>query len=560
MSRRSARGMVPPMNDDKRLLRSVVRRVHPDLFAGLPKERTRNSESLKLLNSYLDDLSHHLIPEPASLEFWVKDDDSLKLISVELTSSGTLSPLFFAFDLISEDDFMANEKETSHSTKDLLEWLRATVDKAVQAADQHYALKARINEVRALLEEKYQLSEIQFGHEFGVSNKEQERQLESLNVLDQGLEDACESEQLFCGLNFCVYHPESCPLNVLTFQPSQNPGQMRLSRVADDGRIHVVADAALIKEALMTVEVDRARLLSRLSTYWIRRARALSQSIEDLLRVEDVLCDTSASENAQKFVLWAGYILDQRNAITTLLKDRQLSFSLLVHSDENAPMIDHMAATSILQVRSDCPPQVVLDFLSSDACRTASQGAKEIKASGGEEEAVLEKVRVALGAKQVIRVCSMYERDKVIEAAERLLENADSIRMFVDLSNACIAIDDCYQMWESGFLSIPYDFQIHELRQQFQKMLTSGDNGTLDGGGGVSWDSIPPNAELSVRDVSSGAFRRAQRRKLVFIGGLRKSKYRLGCCKALMCNHKRIAFRGMLAPSVSVHSQMFRFL
>ena len=32
----------------KQLLRAVVRRVHPDLFVGLPLEREQNSESLKV--------------------------------------------------------------------------------------------------------------------------------------------------------------------------------------------------------------------------------------------------------------------------------------------------------------------------------------------------------------------------------------------------------------------------------------------------------------------------------------------------------------------------------
>ena len=32
----------------KQLLRAVVRRVHPDLFVGLPVEREQNSEALKV--------------------------------------------------------------------------------------------------------------------------------------------------------------------------------------------------------------------------------------------------------------------------------------------------------------------------------------------------------------------------------------------------------------------------------------------------------------------------------------------------------------------------------
>lgn len=44
-------------------------------------------------------------------------------------------------------------------------------------------------------------------------------------------------------------------------------------------------------------------------------------------------------------------------------------------------------------------------------------------------------------------------------AARRLVDNARAIGISVDLSGASIAIDDCYELWDSGFISIPYDFQ-----------------------------------------------------------------------------------------------------
>lgn len=34
--------------EDKRMMRAVVRRVHPDLFAAHPYERAKNTESLKV--------------------------------------------------------------------------------------------------------------------------------------------------------------------------------------------------------------------------------------------------------------------------------------------------------------------------------------------------------------------------------------------------------------------------------------------------------------------------------------------------------------------------------
>lgn len=75
-------------------------------------------------------------------------------------------------------------------------------------------------------------------------------------------------------------------------------------------------------------------------------------------------------------------------------------------------------------------------------------------------QALLEQIRAAFGAKHVVRVCPAAEGGKVLEGARRLLEAAPLIRSHVDLSGVSIAIDDCYEMWGSGFISIPYDFSL----------------------------------------------------------------------------------------------------
>ena len=41
----------------------------------------------------------------------------------------------------------------------------------------------------------------------------------------------------------------------------------------------------------------------------------------------------------------------------------------------------------------------------------------------------------------------------------------------VDGAGACLAIDDCYELWESGFISIPHHFQIQDLQPQLQRLL-----------------------------------------------------------------------------------------
>ncbi len=79
-------------------------------------------------------------------------------------------------------------------------------------------------------------------------------------------------------------------------------------------------------------------------------------------------------------------------------------------------------------------------------------------------------VRLALEAKCVIKICM---NDKVAEGARRLLDHAEHIRTKIDLRGCCLALDDCYEVWDSGFISIPYDFSIHELPEKM-KMLKAG--------------------------------------------------------------------------------------
>ena len=45
------------------------------------------------------------------------------------------------------------------------------------------------------------------------------------------------------------------------------------------------------------------------------------------------------------------------------------------------------------------------------------------------------------------------------------------LMFFLLYSGASIAIDDCYELWESGFVSIPYDFELRDLQPQLQKLL-----------------------------------------------------------------------------------------
>ena len=228
--------------------------------------------------------------------------------------------------------------------------------------------------------------------------------------------------------------------------------------------------------------------------------------------MENVWCDTRTEDSSQRFVLWAGAVLELREEIAEALQGRSFAFSLLVHSDQGSPMLDFLPSSSVLQVcvwgfygalpvrvgcfceswdglcvlaaaghvqgctaayhlcapavasslgslgpaghlpgasqvarlqspclqvRSDCPPSYLLDFLHSEAGAAADVAASQLADSRHEEEALLEEVRHALGARHVIRVCSSYDQDKVTAAARRLIDNAPAIRTAVNLAGGC---------------------------------------------------------------------------------------------------------------------------
>jgi hypothetical protein len=58
--------------------------------------------------------------------------------------------------------------------------------------------------------------------------------------------------------------------------------------------------------------MDRARVLTRVTMFWLRRVRDLTPALTKLLGVQNVWCDTRTEQNSQNFVIWAGYVLEQR--------------------------------------------------------------------------------------------------------------------------------------------------------------------------------------------------------------------------------------------------------
>ena len=86
--------------DDKRCIRAVVRKIHPDRFMQHPKEQAVNSESLKALNAFLEGYVEGQVVRSSTLTFWTlgEEDNDSELVKVEVGLS-SLDSLFEAFDI-----------------------------------------------------------------------------------------------------------------------------------------------------------------------------------------------------------------------------------------------------------------------------------------------------------------------------------------------------------------------------------------------------------------------------------------------------------------------------
>jgi len=60
-----------------------------------------------------------------------------------------------------------------------------------------------------------------------------------------------------------------------------------------------------------------------------------------------------------------------------------------------------------------------------------------------------------------------------LAACARLLEVADQIRGGLDLSNISLAIDDRYDVWDSGIISIPYDFKVSDIQPKLKALMSN---------------------------------------------------------------------------------------
>ncbi len=120
----------------------------------------------------------------------------------------------------------------------------------------------------------------------------------------------------FAELSMQLYHPDSCPMESVGAMDENGVFTLReepmRAYVADDGVLHVVAERRTIRQQIRSLDLGRARVLTRVACIWVRRVRDLTPAIAQLLCVRNVWCDTKTDQNSQKFVIWAGYLLEHR--------------------------------------------------------------------------------------------------------------------------------------------------------------------------------------------------------------------------------------------------------
>lgn len=85
-----------------------------------------------------------------------------------------------------------------------------------------------------------------------------------------------------------LYHPDIAPMETFSYM-SASIDKMR-SHISKDGMLHLLADRAIIRSAIKSLDISRAQLLTRLTRFWLQRVQKLTPAVTDLLRVESVWC------------------------------------------------------------------------------------------------------------------------------------------------------------------------------------------------------------------------------------------------------------------------------
>ena len=453
-------------------------------------------------------------------------DGVLREVNVSLGGGQSLAPLFEAFDLPYDESELGPQSQ-QFDPDGLLSFLQEQVGQAVALGRENERLKTLNSTLTANLVEEYGLLSLVVGQSGFSGVSEQKWVFEATTRLSSVLCMLGEEELALLRGNHVQLHKPA-----LTAEDFQNLG--------DDGRLHFVADDTLPKQ-IRSLDAMKLETFTKLDQYWKDRVEVLLPAVTSLLRVKNIVSDHIIStvgeetDGAQAAVLWAGKVLGSAEAFDLALQGKTFSFSLLIHGDYGHDYVSSFPGSTVVQVRDDCPAHVLLKFLCSEAV-SAQATAERAQSSRDLENQLFEDVRRALNATHVIRVCPSGDMDLVADAARRLLLHADAIQEHVDLTGVCLAIDNCYEVWDSGFISIPYDFELEELCHQLGHVLPAPvedpvgppiDQGiaveedALQGGGAVNLPDVPRGkGAVSAHAVRPGS--RPFARRPVAVLGLRR--------------------------------------
>ena len=158
-----------------------------------------------------------------------------------------------------------------------------------------------------------------------------------------------------------------------------------------------------------------------------------------------------------------------------------------------------------LQVHHHCSPRQLMELLLSNAAIAASSTSGERLETATAEQELLSAAKVALGARHVVRICARDKGERVTTALQRLIENAPRIKQRIDLRGVCLAIDDNYHLWDSGYVSIPYDFDIDSMAGEVTKLLAPAADVPAESAPAAEMPGMTSEAEVAAAEAAEAA-------------------------------------------------------
>lgn len=465
--------------ESKRCVRAVIRKIHPDKFLLFQDEQNVNSSSLSSLNAFLESLADGRTSRSLPLRFFTLDESvsganagnresrpAFTEVRVELTGRDSLFDLFDAFGVEHSGAGFRRVSQGAGDDRDFLEYMRAKVSEAVAVSERFRSLSGTATRLRDEIVDKYRFQDLRFQDVVRTSCSNAVWQVGALETLEVALESLEGESRLTFANQRIVLHRE----------------RKRGFSAVQGREVHLVVNRTL-KSQLRKIDRELLGTLSKLNSYWRARVGALIPEACDVLRVKSIVGDfvyagdgggtTSGVEDA---VLWAGKILRAREAFDLSLGpsssqclegEGSFHFTVLVHSDTSLGYIEKSGTMAM--VRYDCPPGALVAWLSSEEAVSFSREVEVVAEGRREEIKELAKVQRALKARQVIRVST--DGDCWRAACERLLQNSEYIMSNVDMKGIFLAIDDQYEVWDTGAVSIPHDFTLESLVENLQKAL-----------------------------------------------------------------------------------------